>query len=197
MWPFNKAIFGKRSEPPPPVEPSFAPMSTRGTTSAPTKATGGRDQFACFHRCLARFPHLAPRDRSVGAFVAWMQELGEAGQHDYAELVEYYATICELTGAAQMPPKWLWRGLEQHGCHRWQELRFLDGHRWRPYVVWIPTVASDRGNGVVIPNGKVEAIRALKRAAGSRSGASRFAGNRQGKGGRYSADIPAAVASHG
>ena len=194
---FLTAIFGKRSEPPPQVAASLAPVLAPVPVSAPGKATGGESQFQCFHRCLKLFPHLAPRDASVGAFVAWLQELGCAGEWDYPDLLENYFSICEMTGAATMPGKWFWRGMESHSCHRWRADRDLDGYRWRPWIIYVPLVASDRVTGDVIPNGKISALRAQKQALRARSGTQRIARQSwQGREGfKHSADISSAVAS--
>lgn len=183
----------KRAPPPLPlVAVTSSRVPTNEAIAAPEIATGGKERFAAFHQCLQRFRHLAPRDASVGAFVAWLQELQAAGQWDYADLLEQYRSVCEMTGAAEMPGKWFWRGLQANGCHRWLDERSVDGRRYRPYVVFVPLAANDYATSDKFPLSNLDARRALKVRASARAGTPQ----RRSARGAYRADIGMAVA-HG
>ena len=153
-----------------------------------------------FLRCLARMPRLAPREASVGAFVAWLQELGEAGDWEQAELVEQYKSICELTHATVMPAKWFGKALEGHGCHRWQADVWIDGERWRPMMCHVPHVASKFATNATFPIRNSAAQTEGKAGKCARSGSRvhriepASKSDRFGQGGRHRADIVSAVA---
>lgn len=150
-----------------------------------------------FLRCLARVPHLAPREATVGAFVAWLQELGEAGDWEQAELVEQYKSICELTHATVMPAKWFGKALEGHGCHRWQADVWIDGERWRPMMCHVPHVASKSATNATFPikHSAVEKREVLAKSARSGSRVLNSSGiPMSSQGHRHRADIVSAVA---
>ena len=181
------ALLGFRKPPPMPlVAASLSIVPPRVPTS--TEA---------FLRCLARVPHLAPREATVGAFVAWLQELGEAGDWEQAELVEQYKSICELTHVTVMPAKWFGKALECHGCHRWQADVWIDGERWRPMMVHVPHVASKSATDATSPIRNSATQIEGKRVQCARSGsrvASRYGKSHIGENRTHRADIVSAVA---
>ncbi len=153
------------------VPPPVATVAPRMPVSRPQKATRGNAHFAS---CLSRYPHLAPRDASVKAFVVWMQEQGEHGEHEQCWLQEYYLCACQMTGVEKMPGKWFGKALLANGCRRRQKETVRGGERYRPYVVEIPPLgqsfANDDSNVVPIGNRKRQKPPIV--AASARSGTS-------------------------
>lgn len=188
-----RRLFGITRAPP-------VPLVAEAPLRVPHKPVTDAEAFL---RCLALMPHLAPREASVGAFVAWLQELGETGEHYQADLLANYEGILDLVhsrvGVEQMPAKWFGRALETHGCRRWKAEEECDGHRWRPMKVWVPHTAASRGTGgATFPHGHNRHPSGPNRGRNSRTG-SRNNGKRDhltvvAKGARHRADIVEAVA---
>lgn len=161
---FLTAFFGPKRDPAP-VPGSLQPMPAADATSV----TGGitlREQRHRYLQCLGHFGHLAPRQASVAAFVTSLQDYGWSGEWDYQKLLREYDIVCKGTGAIRMPAKWFWKGLEGQGCHRWRAEREKDGNyenRHRPYVVWVPRVASDHGTDAARPPDRVVSLHRSKK----------------------------------
>lgn len=121
------------------VEPVPDSVPTRPVTARTRPDTDGHEPNT-FRRLCAQYSHLAPRDASVGAFLVWLQDLGECWYSwEQRELYESYDVQCRLTGAEPMPWRFFGRALDGHGCHRWrQECVDDDGRRRRPMFVRIP-----------------------------------------------------------
>lgn len=112
-----------------------------------------------FRRCLAQVPNLAPREASMGAFVAWLRVHGEHGDWEQSELLEQYEIICELTRVEAMPAKWFGKALEKQGCRRWQASLVVDGERWRPMMVHVPAASPVKQESETkTPNGNEEGV---------------------------------------
>ena len=170
-------------------------------------AIDGQGRAVAFLRCLSRYPHLAPKDASAGAFVHWLAEHGQAGDWEQSELRDEYEHICDLSQLHPMAAKYWGRALEAHGCQRWQTTVYVDGVRCRPLMVrvpWRPTAPADvatdsQGKALaantVIPLGSKRPHSRALQAQISRSG-TRIKSRRQGTGGKgaFRADIAEAVA---
>ena len=196
--------------------PTAPPNGTAGDfspQSAPQMgahdAIDGQGRAIAFLRCLSRYPHLAPKDASAGAFVHWLAEHGQAGDWEQSELRDEYEHICDLSQLHPMAAKYWGRALEAHGCQRWQTTVYVDGVRCRPLMVrvpWRPTapaaVATDSqgkalaANNVIPLGSKRPHSRALQTQisrSGARVKAVHRTTDRRGEGG-YRADIAEAVA---
>ena len=121
-----------------PSPPLPAPAIATASPTVPDASRIATSECLRFRAAMKRFPHLAPKDASVGAFVRWFIELGEAGDYEQAELREYYEQICAMTNVSPMRPRYWGRALEAHGCRRWQTSLLVDGQRCRPVMVRVP-----------------------------------------------------------
>ncbi len=190
---FLSAIFFGRKQ------PAMAP-------SVATASDVAANRGSAFLRLAATHGFMAPREASVGAFVAWLQELGEAGDWEQHELLGEYETICDLTGVEPMPGKWFGKALERHGCTRREAKLWVDGKRYRPIMVSVPAVATKpadvvpteatHGQTNVVPLGnkrpQTRAVNQKVSRSGSQAKARRLSGG--GKARAYRADIAEAVA---
>jgi len=167
------------------VRPCPPPIAPATTVISPTPPNSGREaapDYPRFRAALKRFPHLAPKDATVGAFVRWFIEIGASGDYEQAELFEHYEHICRMTNVTPMRPRYWGRALEAHGCRRWEASMVIDGQRCRPVMVRVPwepvpppDIAIDARGRVltadnVIPFGSKQRANARKRQKQSRSG---------------------------
>lgn len=151
---------------------------------------------------LIEYPPLmeVPGVEQARAIVGILQEEGLTGVVPRGEILWRYGEHCNVFGFEPLGVNAICEALAAV-CQRVRPV--VDGRRITAYVIpdkpLQPVVARYAGGNVLpmLPSGKVAAQNCAAEAKRARSGTTSFAGNRQGRGGRYSADIQQAVASHG
>ena len=140
----------------------YIPADATHNPAMPPDAMSGKDRVTAFTRLRQQWPHMAPQDATIGAFLAWLRELGEAGSWEQAELRDEYEHICWLTGEPPMSKRWFGKALEGHGCHRWQAYMVIDGQRRRPMFVYVPEQTTEAQPQAQTPGRKTERLRIVQ-----------------------------------
>jgi hypothetical protein len=92
---------------------------------------------ACVSRSIRKFPHLAPKDASAEAYVAFLRANGSTGEHLQGDLYDAYHLLCVASSFTPIPWKQFGKEMRKAGCSRRQG-DISDGARSKPMMITIP-----------------------------------------------------------